>query len=159
MLMTAAELPRTDADRARLLRVSGGRPLADELDRVTVVPWERIAENGLRLGSRVTHPDGGTGVRRALPSGCARRAEAALVLPLGYGGALGRLADGAGRCATVLARYAPVDAPPGGDLARSGPRELPCQPGPAGGLAAARPRLPGARFRPPLSVMRFRRLG
>lgn len=52
------------SDYARLMALGSAAPLADELCRAAVVPEERMPANVVRMHSRVTYLDEGSGRRR-----------------------------------------------------------------------------------------------
>lgn len=58
------DLTIANRDYARLLTLGSETPLADELSRATVVPEERMPANVVRMHSRVTYVDEGSGRRR-----------------------------------------------------------------------------------------------
>lgn len=58
------ELKIARRDYARLMILRAADVLADELSRATVVPEERMPDNVVRMHSRVTYLDEGSGRRR-----------------------------------------------------------------------------------------------
>lgn len=62
--MNTEELLISERDFARLSPLAGKSALAEELGRAIVVPSERMPGNVVRMHSRVTYIDEGTGQRR-----------------------------------------------------------------------------------------------
>lgn len=62
--MKTEDLMIPEADYARLWTLAGNQALAQELSRATVVPRERMPDDIVRMGSRVTYVDESSGTRR-----------------------------------------------------------------------------------------------
>lgn len=62
--MQNKELLIVDQDFARLVPLACDKTLAEELDRATVIPAERMPGNVVRMHSRVTYLDEHSGERR-----------------------------------------------------------------------------------------------